>query len=103
MSAFVEYSSEVFFTFGALTGNSDSKTPQEIQLEMQEEERILGGMSERQRRSYLRKMQRGDVEEAKVLANKVDDGGWSDNEEDDDESQEQLETALDSLDEEEEQ
>lgn len=47
---------------------------------MQEAERVLGGMSERQRRSYVRKMNRGDVDEAHELAEKVEDGGWSDEE-----------------------
>lgn len=56
-----------------------------MQLEIQEEERVLGGMSERQRRSYIRKMNRGDVEEANELAEKVEDGGWSDNDEEDNE------------------
>lgn len=58
-----------------------------MQLEMQEEERVLGGMSERQRRSYVRKMRRGDVEDAEELAAKVEDGGWSENEEDEQEEQ----------------
>ena len=63
--------------------SSANKTPQELQLEIQEEERVLGGMSERQRRSYIRKMNRGDVDEANELAEKVDDGGWSDNDDED--------------------
>jgi len=51
-----------------------------MQLETQEAERVLGGMSERQRRSYVRKMNRGDVEDAQELALKVEDGGWSEDE-----------------------
>ncbi|KAJ3037987.1 hypothetical protein HDV00_001190 [Rhizophlyctis rosea] len=58
------------------------KTGAELVKEEQERERILGGMTERQRRSYLRRLERGDDEGAeKVLAAAAargNDDGWSD-------------------------
>ncbi|KAJ1895593.1 hypothetical protein LPJ66_004495 [Kickxella alabastrina] len=44
----------------------NAKTPQDIQKEEQELERKLGGMRERQRRSYMRKISRGDMKISEV-------------------------------------
>ncbi|KAI8913973.1 hypothetical protein DFJ77DRAFT_501253 [Powellomyces hirtus] len=60
---------------------SDVKTPAQRLKEQQEQAAVLASMSERQRRSYLRKMDRGDDEGAEKLATAAaekEDGGWSD-------------------------
>lgn len=51
-------------------------------------------MSERQRRSYVRKLRRGDVEEAEELAKKVEDGGWSEDDDENNDIQELTDTDL---------
>ncbi|KAJ3163890.1 hypothetical protein HK101_000582 [Irineochytrium annulatum] len=66
------------------------KTPVEVLQEQQDEERRLDSMNERQRRSYLRKMEKGDEEGAakileKAAAMKAARGGdddWDDDEDD---------------------
>ncbi|KAI9014965.1 hypothetical protein BC832DRAFT_180347 [Gaertneriomyces semiglobifer] len=65
--------------------DSAPKTPAQKLQEEQERQRLLDSMSERQRRSYLRKIERGDEEGAhKIvdLAAKNDNSGWSDFEDD---------------------
>ncbi|KAJ3356855.1 hypothetical protein HDU83_009667 [Entophlyctis luteolus] len=68
------------------------KTPAELLTEKQNEERLMGLMSERQRRSYLRKLERGDSDGAARIAeqvtvsaaNEASDDGLSDFEDFDD-------------------
>ncbi|KAJ3057435.1 hypothetical protein HK097_006363 [Rhizophlyctis rosea] len=72
--------------------STGKKTPAELVKEEQERERILSGMTERQRRSYLRRMDKGDEEGAqKVLtaaASRGNDDGWSDFDDFDDDEEE---------------
>ncbi|KAJ3031528.1 UNVERIFIED_CONTAM: hypothetical protein HDU68_003064 [Siphonaria sp. JEL0065] len=51
--------------------SSAAKTPAEIQLEKQNEERLLAAMTERQRRSYHRKLERGDDAGAQRIGDRV--------------------------------
>ncbi|KAJ3393971.1 hypothetical protein HDU84_000470 [Entophlyctis sp. JEL0112] len=72
--------------------SSAVKTPAELLTEKQNEERLMGLMSERQRRSYLRKLERGDSDGAARIAeqvtvsaaNEASDDGLSDFEDFDD-------------------
>lgn len=48
------------FTCRAIFSKSEIKTDRDLQKEEQELERLLSRMTLRQRRSYLRKMERGD-------------------------------------------
>ena len=69
------------------------KTAAELVKEEQERERTLSGMTERQRRSYLRRIDKGDEEGAhKVLAAaaaRSNDDGWSDFDDFEDDDQEE--------------
>ncbi|KAI8826846.1 uncharacterized protein EV422DRAFT_14259 [Fimicolochytrium jonesii] len=68
------------------------KTPADLLKESQEQQRFLAAMTERQRRSYLRKMERGDEDGAKkivVAAENNDDGGWSDFDDDEEDEEEE--------------
>ncbi|KAJ3074363.1 hypothetical protein HDU98_011432 [Podochytrium sp. JEL0797] len=51
--------------------SSAAKTPAELEIEKQNEERLLSMMTERQRRSYRRKLERGEDEEAAQIAARV--------------------------------
>ncbi|KAI9342561.1 hypothetical protein BDR26DRAFT_859177 [Obelidium mucronatum] len=55
--------------------SSAAKTPAELQLEKQNEERLLAAMTERQRRSYLRKLERGDDAGAQRIGDRVAQAG----------------------------
>ncbi|KND04797.1 uncharacterized protein SPPG_00500 [Spizellomyces punctatus DAOM BR117] len=70
----------------------DIRTPADILREEQDQERLLASMSERQRRSYLRRVARGDDEGAQkvvLAAEKNEDGGWSDFDDFDDEEEDE--------------
>ncbi|KAJ3414547.1 hypothetical protein HDV05_006461 [Chytridiales sp. JEL 0842] len=65
--------------------STSGKTQSELAAEKQAEERLLSRMSERQRRSYLRKLERGDEEGAERIKGKiVERGAGSDSDYDDD-------------------
>ncbi|KAJ2726226.1 hypothetical protein GGI07_000703 [Coemansia sp. Benny D115] len=68
----------------------NAKTPQELLKESQEMELKLANMRERQRRSYLRKLQRGDIEAADIpdTVGSDDDFDYTDSEDDEDEDEE---------------
>ncbi|KAI9357990.1 hypothetical protein DFJ73DRAFT_794171 [Zopfochytrium polystomum] len=51
------------------------KTPAQVLLEKQQEESVRASMTERQRRSYLRKLEAGDEEGAERIVDKVRNGG----------------------------
>ena len=65
------------------------KSAAELDNEAQAQDRLVTSMNERHRRSYLRKLERGDVEGAAKVAAKakaaaeLDNGDFDDNEEDD--------------------
>ncbi|KAJ3295149.1 hypothetical protein HK104_002959 [Borealophlyctis nickersoniae] len=68
------------------------KTGAQVAKEEQERERVLSDMTERQRRSYLRKLERGDGEgAAKVAAAAAAKGGdgWSDFDDSEDDEEEE--------------
>ncbi|KAJ3144422.1 hypothetical protein HDU89_008248 [Geranomyces variabilis] len=75
---------------------SDHKPASQRLREEQEQQQLLASMSERQRRSYLRKIARGDEDGACKIAQvaaEKEDGGWSDFDDDldgdDDEEEEE--------------
>ncbi|KAI9102656.1 hypothetical protein DFS34DRAFT_701455 [Phlyctochytrium arcticum] len=72
---------------------SEVKTPAERLKESQEEQRVLASMSERQRRTYLRRMERGDEEGAQkvkeVAEAKEGDGDFSDFDDSEEEEEEE--------------
>ncbi|KAJ3313717.1 hypothetical protein HDU76_002582 [Blyttiomyces sp. JEL0837] len=65
--------------------SSGGKTPQELLQESQNEERLRGLMTERQRRSYLRRLERGDEEGAERIRRIVEERVRREDEMDDDE------------------
>ncbi|KAJ1642063.1 hypothetical protein LPJ64_006052 [Coemansia asiatica] len=71
-----------------LVEGNNPKTPQEILKEEQELERKLASMRERQRRSYLRKLSRGDIEPDQVpdVAASDDDFEYTDSEDEENET-----------------
>ncbi|KAI8622048.1 hypothetical protein BC830DRAFT_1250153 [Chytriomyces sp. MP71] len=58
--------------------NTAGKTPAEILLDKQNEERLLSLMTERQRRSYMRKLERGDDEGASKISERITGKGDDD-------------------------
>ncbi|KAI9206314.1 uncharacterized protein BJ171DRAFT_566670 [Polychytrium aggregatum] len=48
--------------------NDNAPTPQEILKSQQDHDRLLGSMNERQRRSYMRKIERGDEDGANKIS-----------------------------------
>ncbi|KAJ3094178.1 hypothetical protein HK100_006250, partial [Physocladia obscura] len=64
--------------------SSGAKTPAEVLLEKQNNERILSMMTERQRRSYNRKLERGDEAGAERIAALVASRSGIDDDDDDD-------------------
>lgn len=98
-----------FFFINPLNVISKHKTHEQQNREQQLEENLIASLSERQRRSYFRKLERGDDEGAEKILEKArnaeeDDDDWSfgesELEDDDEDEEEELEELEDEEDEE---